>query len=216
MADLTESEANSIDTSGGPWESMYGAGTRLRNAELAITSLEAQVVRLLAEGTIDVPLTAFRIIASNDIPTLATAAGGVLANNSTPSLKRINGATNKCLQLRWASSATNVPITATVPLPENLDTSASLVVTARMGKSDSGTNQFTGTVDFITTFNETLTTTKTQTLTATVFATKTHTITAGAVPASAYCMTIELTPGSHTSTAILMTGCRVQYARTLT
>lgn len=76
-------------------------------------------------GFVLLPLTAARIIASNDIPNTA-ADGGVLSSNTSPVLKRLNGATDKSLIINWAAG-TSVEVTWQVMSPPDIDISFPVV-----------------------------------------------------------------------------------------
>ena len=72
------------------------------------------------KGIIPLDLASARLIASNDIDTLANH-GGIVATNSTPTYERINGATDKNLQMLWAAGNVDAVQFAPVPLPPDLD-----------------------------------------------------------------------------------------------
>ncbi len=97
--------------------------------------------RFRASGHIPLDITAMREIASNDVQAL-TNHGGLLASDSTPSLSRVNGATDKALQVVWAAGSTAEAQFPPVSMPEDLDETSDISVhlLARMsGATDTPT-----------------------------------------------------------------------------
>jgi hypothetical protein len=147
---------------------------------------------------VPVPFTAMREVVSNDIPAMAgTPPAGVLAKDSTPNLEFTNGDTDSALRLEWAAS-NNDPVAFQVPLPPHLDPSTALTVNlyaaiggttdslviasdAYFDKGDTKVEDNSGTVTGATPANYTIT------------------IAAADIPIGARTMTVELTPGNHTT-----------------
>ena len=213
MADLTVDSADNINMSS-PANSMYDVGTRIRNLELAIT-------RLKAEGTIPVPLTSFRLLASNDTVTVASKAGGCLANNTDPTWKRESAAAGGVTRIGWASGSI-VSIITDVPLPENLDTDKGLEFHIRAMRGNAATTtKAKGTLYCKFNFNNRPTASAvTQTsgaITTTTYADVVYTLTATQVPASAWALTAEVYRAAATASAAdtYIESCNVQYERTL-
>jgi hypothetical protein len=80
----------------------------------------------LKTGTIPLYLTSAREIATNATIN-AAGNGGLLASNTTPTFTRINGATDKCLKLTWASSNSD-EIQWQVISPYDMDGSATVAL----------------------------------------------------------------------------------------
>jgi len=95
----------------------------------SITDLEATLQADLqsTQAFISLDITSLREIATNDIQNLA-AHGGIMASDSTPFLKRVNGATDKALRIEWAASDSNEVAFPPIPWPPDLDDTADVVV----------------------------------------------------------------------------------------
>lgn len=104
---------------------------------LAAASAAGEVIEVLLlptgvdmpseKGTIQVDLTRAIEIASNDTQNLA-AHGGIMASDSTPTLARVNGATDKALRLTWAASNSNEIAFPPIAKPADLDSSQDVTV----------------------------------------------------------------------------------------
>lgn len=212
MNTLTAAEAAAIDTSGTPLDSQLGMGTRFRTVQTELATAKTDIDALQAEKwSVGVPLTNFREVFSNDIGTLATQIGGILALNTTPILHRNNGATNKTLEIKWASGNAD-PITCEVPLPYDTDATSSIVVEVWAKKSATG--GVARTLTMVTMFNEQSAKSSTVSTLVSTIGAKTHTITGGTVPALARKIMIELTPSAASDRAAFVTSCRVYGSKT--
>lgn len=80
-------------------------------------------------GYIPLPLASWRLIASNEIPVLASHAGD-LASDSAPSLKRVNTSTDKKQRIAWAAASV-IEIANDFQIPPDLDTSFPLTFNMR-------------------------------------------------------------------------------------
>jgi len=97
---------------------------------IGIDDLDANTVRsdlLSAQAFIPLDITRLREIATNAIQNLA-AHGGIMASDSTPTLTRVNGATDKALRLTWAATVVDEVAFPPVPWPPDLDPAAEVVV----------------------------------------------------------------------------------------
>lgn len=134
-----------------------------------------------------------------------------LTGATTPVLDMASGDTDSGLILTWVSSNSD-PIIFQVPLPPNLDVSKDVVVhfRAKMGGSTD-----TPTVASDAYFNEG--DTKVEDVSAALgaaYAEKTITIAAADVPAGAQTLTVELTPGAHTTDALYLSAIWVEHSGT--
>lgn len=91
----------------------------------------AKLTTTLATGPILLPLAQARKIVSNDIPNIA-ASGGLLASDTDPKLIRVNGATDPQLRIQWAAASV-IPITWSVPMPRDVDTTQPVIVNVVAG-----------------------------------------------------------------------------------
>lgn len=82
----------------------------------------------LRKGVIQVPISSFRVVASNDVPAKGTPDGGVISIDTDPKLKRVNGATDKALRLQWESASVIEILSPPIALPPDLDDAADMTV----------------------------------------------------------------------------------------
>lgn len=159
---------------------------------------------------VDVPLQTLRETVSNAITNIA-ANGGLLASDTTPILNYTNGDTDSALRLTWASSNSD-PIVFQTVLPGDVDTGQPLYVDFYM---DSAGATDTPVISLDTYFG--IGDTKVEDDTGAVGATPsvvTATIAAADIPHSPFLtMTIEATPGAHTTDALYCYGIRVRGTR---
>ena len=132
----------------------------------------------------------------------------ILTGATTPTLDMANGDTDSGIVMTWVASNSDAIIFQT-PLPPNLDVASDVVVHFR-AKSGGGTD--TPTVAADSYFNEG--DTKVEDVSAALgaaYAEKTITIAAADVPAGAQTLTVELTPGAHTTDTIVLSAIWVEY-----
>lgn len=163
-----------------------------------------------ATGFVGVPLTSVREVTSNAIPN-AAGNGGLLASDTTPILNFTNADTDSALRLSWASSNSDA-ITFQVVLPPDLNDAKDVVLhfrAAMAGATD------TPVISADTFFNEgdTKVEDDSAAVTGTTYAEYIVTIGAADVPAGAQTMSVELTPGAHTTDALYMTAVWVEYTK---
>lgn len=179
-----------------------GAYTSTATVEAALQEIYAHL--LDNEGFISVPLaTCLETDGSN-----ATA----LTGSTTPILDMANGDTDSGLVLTWEASNSDAILFQT-PLPTNLDVTADLVVHLR-AKAGGATD--TPTIASDAYFNEG--DTKVEDVSAALgaaYAEKTITIAAADIPAGAQTLTIELTPGAHTTDTVVVSAIWLEYTKTL-
>ena len=156
------------------------------------------------KGFIPVPLTTVKESDATNATELTGATG--------PALDMANGDTDSGLILTWASSNSDAIIFQT-PLPPDIDTTAPVEVHFRI-KSGGATD--TPTIASDAYFNEG--DTKVEDVSAAVAATVGEvviTIAAADVPSGAQTLTVELTPGAHTTDALVMSALWVEYTPSL-
>lgn len=100
----------------------------------------------LNTGYIPLDITSLREAISNDVGVAATAAargsGSILASDTTPTLARVNGATDKALRVTWATSNVDEVMFPPVPMPPGLDGETDVTVhllAAMAGATDTPT-----------------------------------------------------------------------------
>lgn len=168
------------------------------------------LLTLSRTGFVPVPLTCLREITSNDIPN-AAGNGGVLASDTTPILEYVNGDTDSCLRLDWASS-NNDPVAFSIPLPPDLDTSSDLEIHLRIASG--GTTDAVG-FDVDSFFNEgdSKVEDASGTNQTTSYTEVTATVAAADIPAGAQTISVELTPVAHTTDAMYCTAVWLEYTK---
>jgi len=82
----------------------------------------------LRKGCIQLPLSGFRVIATNDIPVKGSPDGGILSKDTDPLFERVNGATDKALRISWASGSVIEVQALPTMYPPDLDDAAPVVV----------------------------------------------------------------------------------------
>lgn len=91
---------------------------------------------LSALGFIPLPLPAWKLVASNDVPAIAVASGnaGNLASDTSPKLIRVSTSTDKALRIIWASS-TSIEIFQQIFYPPDMDVTVPYTINFLIGKS---------------------------------------------------------------------------------
>ncbi|RJP53619.1 MAG: DUF2190 family protein [Anaerolineaceae bacterium] len=163
----------------------------------------------MATGFIPLPLAAAREIASNDIAALA-AHGGILASDSTPILKRTNGATDKKLYVEWAASNSD-EIAWDFVYPPDLDDSA-VVTVHLLAKMDGATDTPTIAVSYFEGIGDSNAGGNTAALSDTL-AEVTVEIAAAAVGAAPTGASVGIVPGAHTTDKVQLLGAWIEYTR---
>ena len=162
-------------------------------------------------------LAEIREVVSNDIylmgdtPASSDAFGSLLTKNSTPILEMANGDTDSALRLNWASSNSD-PVIFQTALHPYLDVSSVVEIHFRAAMAAVAD---TPTIASDVYFNEG--DTKVEDVSAAVtgatVAEYTITIAAADVPSGAQTLTVELTPGAHTTDALYVYAVWVQYTK---
>lgn len=161
-------------------------------------------------GFIDLPLAIWREVGTNDIQNLA-AHGGEMAKDSTPIFEFTNGDADSALRLRWVASDSNA-IALQATLPPDFDDTADLVIHLRAAMA--GTTN-TPVIDCDAFFNEgdTKVEDASAAITGTTVAEYTITIAAADIPAGAQTVSLELTPGAHTTDALYVYAIWLEYTK---
>lgn len=164
-----------------------------------------------AQGFIPLPLPSWRLVASNDVANLV-AIGGVLASDSSPVLMRANGATDKALRIKWASS-TSVEIFQHFFYPPDMDVTAAYTVNFRIGKSANTDATCTFTVGLFEGVGDTDRGGATAVLGASAVTSYSRSITPTAGHPNFAAIT--LTPGTHTTDDIYLYEAYILYQKKL-
>lgn len=162
-------------------------------------------------GYINFPLTAMRLVASNDMAAKNAADGGLISLDTDPTLKRVNAATDKQLRLAWAANSVIEIICGSFVYPANLDNTQPLVIHLLAGMAGA-TDVPVLTVNYWEGVGDTNAGGASAALAATV-ADKTVTIAAVDLGAPPKVATFGITPGAHTTDAIYLYGVWLTYTK---
>lgn len=195
---------NVAKVAGGSW-----AGT-VSTSDLATGAVTAaKLATTLKTGFIPVSLADVREITTGAFIN-AAGNGGILATDTTPILNTINGDTDGAWRLAWAASNSDA-IGFQMPLPPDLDEASVVEIHLRAymaGATD------TPVISADSYFDEG--DTKVEDDSTALDATPTEkiiTIAAADVPAGAQTLSVELTPGAHTTDILYVTAIWVEYTR---
>lgn len=175
----------------------------------AITA--AKLSTTLKTGYIPLPLTTWRLIATNDIAAKNAADGGTISLDTDPTLKRVNGATDKKLRLAWAATSV-VEIVCDFVYPPDLDEAANVevhILAAMEAANDTpliGISFFEGVGDSNAGGNTAAITGTTVTEYSVVIA---H-ANVGATPKAA---SVGMIPAAHGTDALYIYGAWIEYTR---
>lgn len=186
-----------------------GVGTtQLTDAGVTAAKLSSN----LARGFIRLPLTAFRLISSNDIPNSGSADGGVVSQDTVPKLERINDATDKGLRIAWAANEV-IGITQQFEYPPDLDDTADVTVNLLYYKNGNTNSSMTVGVAYFEGIGDTNAGGNTAALTGTTLTEVAVTIAHANIGAHPNVATVEIVPGAHANDALYLMGAWVEYAR---
>lgn len=171
----------------------------------------ADLASNLKTGFIPLPLTSFRLIASNDIPNSGAGDGGVISQDTAPKLERVNDATDPQLRIAWAASGV-VPVTTQFAYPPDLDDASAVTVNLLAKMAAGGMDTPTITVGYVEGIGDTDAGGATAAL-STTLAQLTVAIAAGDVGAYPKAASITLTPGAHANEALELYGAWLTYTR---
>lgn len=142
----------------------------------------------------------------------ATNLVALLGIGTTPAIDMANGDTDSGIVVTWVSSNSDAVIFQ-VPLPPALDVTADLVIHFR---AKSGGSTDTPVIDADSYFNEgdTKVADASSALGA-AYAENTITIAAADIPAGAQTLTVELTPGAHTTDTVVISSIWIEHKNSI-
>lgn len=164
----------------------------------------------LGKGFIPIGIFNCRLLSSDAF--LNTIEAGTPDGNTNPSLQRVNSATDKAARLIWASSNSDEIQFPSFAYPPDLDDSADITihVLAAMGGA---TDTPVLTVSYWEGLGDTNAGGATAAVTGTTIAEYTRTIAAADVGAHPKTASVGITPGAHTTDALHIYNCWVEYTR---
>lgn len=166
-----------------------------------------------AQTFIPLDITALREIATNDIQNRA-ACGGFLALDSTPTLKRVNVATDRALRVTWVAGNVDEVQFPPVSWPPDLDPSADVVVHLLVARSAS-TDDCQIDVQAFEGVGDTEMGEKTQALTTTDLTEVTATLAAANITGHPGFLNLSLVPDAHTTDDLYLYAAWIEYTRKL-
>jgi len=170
-----------------------------------------KLTNTLATGFIALSLAQARLIATNDIAAKNATDGGLISLDTDPTLKRVNGATDKKLRMSWAASSV-IPVTWDVTYPPDLDDTVDVTVcflAAMAGATDTPTVA----VAYFEGLGDTNAGGASGAVTGTTITKYTRTITAANIGVYPNGASIEFVPGAHTTDALHVYAAWLEYAR---
>jgi len=199
-----------IDHVPSPGNGTIAAGA-INTTQLAANAVTAaKLTTTLATGFIPLALTNARLIAANDIAAKNAADGGLISLDTDPTLKRINGATDKQLRIAWAATSV-IPITWSFPYPPDLDDTATVVVNLLMAMAGATDTPLVG-VAYFEGVGDTNAGGNTTALSNTVTK-KTVTIAASDIGPYPIGASVEIVPAAHGTDAMYLYGAWIEYTR---
>lgn len=182
--------------------------TELADAGVTVEKLGAN----LQIGYIPLPLTSWRLIATNDIAAAGTPDGGLISLDTDPTLKRINGATDKGVRIAWAATSVVEITSGPFAYPPDLDDAAAVEVHLLMKMAAGGMDTPLVAVSYWEGVGDANAGGNTTAL-STTLADKVVTIAAGNVGAFPNCATVGLIPAAHANEAMELYAAWIQYLR---
>lgn len=164
----------------------------------------------LKTGYIPLDLFTARIISSNAIQN--TTEAGVPDGNTSPSIARVNGATDKQVRVVWAAGNAAELQFPSIALPPDFDTSAACTVKF-LAASAGATNSPVITVAWFSGVGDTDQGGATGAVTGTTIAAYSRSIAASAANTAAKPVSISITPGTHGTDALHVYAAWVEYTR---
>jgi hypothetical protein len=191
---------------GGAWTGTVSTSDLATGAVTA-----AKLATTLKTGFVSLPLTSWRLIATNDIAAKNAADGGTISLDTDPTLKRVNGATDKQLRLAWAATSV-IEITNSFVYPPDLDDTAAVEVHILAAMSNTNDTP-TVAVGYFEGVGDTNAGGNTAAITGTTVAEYTVSIAHGDVGATPKAASISLTPAAHGTDALYIYGVWVEFTR---
>lgn len=190
----------------GAWTGTVNTGDLATGAVTA-----AKLATTLKTGFVHLPLTTWRIIATNDIAAKNAADGGLISLDTDPTLKRVNTSTDKQLRLAWAAASV-VEITNGFVYPPDLD-EASNVEFHFLAASAGATNSPTVAVGYFEGVGDTNAGGNSGAVTGTTVAEYSVAIAASDIGATPKSASVSLTPAAHGTDALYIYATWIEYTR---
>jgi hypothetical protein len=165
------------------------------------------------QAFLSIPLFSLREATTFDVGNIA-ANGGVLASDTTPVLEAVNGGTDGCQRVTWATGNVDQVI-AQIPLPPDLNTGADVVVHARVAASGATDTPSFTLESFFNEGDTKVSDTLAAGAATSTYAEITQAIAAADVPSGAQTLTMGFTPASHDGNHFYLTALWIEYSRSV-
>jgi hypothetical protein len=175
----------------------------------AAASGKSIAVAPLTVGFLPMPLTALRELAAGAVPN-AAGNGGLLASDTTPVLNTLNGDTDGAFAVTWAASNSDA-VGFQIPLPpDHAGGNVTIRFRAKMGGA---TDTPVISADSYFDEGDTKVEDDSGAVTGTTWSEYDITIAAADVPDNARTLSVELTPGAHTTDTLAISAVWVEYEK---
>lgn len=191
---------------------VYPAGSTL---DISAATFDAATTFTVSSGYIPLPLTSFRLTATNDIAAKNATDGGTISLDTDPTLKRANAATDKALRIAWAATSVVEIQAPNFAYPADLDDTAAIDVKLLVAKDANMDASANLAVSYWENTGDTNAGGNTAAITETSPAVKTVTIAAADVGAYPKVGNISITPSAHGNDAIYLYAAWIEYSRKL-
>lgn len=200
-----------VDHLPSPGAGTLGAGT-VGSSNLAAGAVTGpKLSSTLQTGHIPLDITTVRLISGNAIQN--TTEAGVPDGNTSPSLARVNGATDKALRLIWAASASGEVQFAPVAKPADLDGASAIVLHLMIGKDTNTDNTVVMSAGVFDGVGDTNCGGDTAAIATATLTEYTVSVSASDLAEDPGFLNICLTPGTHTTDAIWLYAAWLEYTR---
>jgi hypothetical protein len=201
-----------------PKLSKKAAGYFFGYALEAVTSGSTDTIRVLKaasgngrKGHMNLDITTCRVISGNAIQN--TTEAGVPDGNTSPSLARVNGATDKALRLAWAGGSSEEIQFAPWAKPADMDEAGVITVNLLLAKGSNTDTSATVAISVWDGVGDTNAGGNTAALAVATVAKYSVTLAAADLAAGPGALNIGVTPGTHASDAIYCYGAWLEYTR---
>ncbi len=190
----------------GAWVGSVGTSDIATGAVTAV-----KLATTLKTGYIPLPLTAWRIIATNDIAAKNAADGGTISLDTDPTLKRVNAATDKKMRLAWAATSV-IEIAFDFVYPPDLDEAANVEVHLLAAMEAANDTPVLG-ISFFEGVGDTNAGGNTAAITGTSVTEYSVAIAHANVGATPKAASIGIIPAAHGTDALYIYGAWIEYTR---
>jgi len=166
------------------------------------------------KGYIPIDLLSARVVSAASIIQSTANIGGLLCSDTSPSIQRVNAATDQAVRVRWAAGVVTTLQLPTITYPPDLDDSNPVTVHILAAMSATNDTPTMG-VTYFEGVGDTNAGGNTAAITGTTVAEYSVTIAAADVGAHPNIASISLTPAAHATDELRLYGAWVEYTMKL-